>query len=95
MEVEQALRQVQDARARLEPVGSALLAAREALRLAEGRYEAGTGNQVELLDAQSVTANAEANQVRARLDLAMAQTRLARALGRLPAGARSASGTGR
>ena len=84
MEVEQALASVADAGARLRPVGAAVDTAREALKLAEGRYEAGTGNQVELLDAQAALANAEANQIRARYDLALAWTALRRALGRLP-----------
>jgi outer membrane protein len=84
MQAEQALAQVADAGARLRPVGAAVETAREALKLAEGRYEAGTGNQVELLDAQAALANAEASQIRARYDLALAWTALRSALGRLP-----------
>lgn len=84
MEAEQALRMLSDARTRLGPVNAALQAAREALRLADGRYEAGTGNQVELLDAQASLANAEASLVRARFELALCWVNLQRVLGRLP-----------
>ena len=85
MEVVQSHRQVIDAQARLRPLGGALTAAQEAVRLAGGRYEAGTGNQVELLDAQAALANAEANLVRAEYDLAMAWTALRRAVNGVPA----------
>jgi outer membrane protein len=84
MEVEQALRRLADDHARLGPVSAALQAAREALRLADGRYEAGTGNQVELLDAQASLANAEAALVRARFEVALSWVALQRVLGRLP-----------
>lgn len=84
MEAEQALRMLVDARTRLGPVNAAVRAAREALRLADGRYEAGTGNQVELLDAQASLANAEASLVRARYELAVCWVNLQRVLGRLP-----------
>jgi len=67
------------------PIRAALDAAREALELAQGRYETGTGDSVELLDAQAALANAEAGAVRARLDLALARVAWDRAVGRIPA----------
>jgi len=83
-EVLQAVARLRDARAKLVPVGAALEAAREALHLAEGRYHAGSGDYVELLDAQAAAANAEAALVRARLDVAVAWAAWRRAMGRGP-----------
>jgi outer membrane protein TolC len=80
-EVMQASARLRDARARLVPVQAALGAAREALHLAEGRYQAGSGNYVELLDAQAASANSEAALVRARLDVATARAAWRRSLG--------------
>ncbi len=85
LEVEQAAAAVHEANARVEPILAALAAAREALDLAQGRYEAGSGDSLELLDAQAALANAEAGEVRARLDLALARVAWDRALGRIPA----------
>lgn len=85
LEVEQAAAAVREATARIAPIRAALAAAREAADLARGRYEAGTGDAVEVLDAQSALANAEAGEVRARLDLALARVAWDRALGWVPA----------
>jgi outer membrane protein len=83
-EVEQAAARLRDARTLLTPLLAALTAARDALRLAEGRYQAGSGDYVELLDAQAASANAEAALVRARLDVSTAWAAWRRALGRGP-----------
>lgn len=85
LEVEQAAAAVNEANVRMAPILAALDAAREALELAQGRYEAGTGDSVELLDAQAALANAEAGEVRARLDVALARVAWNRAVGRIPA----------
>jgi outer membrane protein len=50
--------------------------------LAEGRYQTGIGNVIELTDAVVVDVNARYQMVQARLDLATARARLAHALGR-------------
>lgn len=80
-EVEEAFARMEDARAREAPLRAAVEAAREALALAEGRFEAGTGTSVELLDARAALANAEVSLVRGRLDLAVARAMWLRALG--------------
>jgi len=73
--------QVQAARATLEAAGEARDAARERLRLAEGRYAQGLGDAVELSDAQLDATRAELGAVRARFDLAAARAALLAALG--------------
>jgi outer membrane protein TolC len=84
LEVEEAAARIAEARDRLKPVRAALAAAREALELADGMYQTGTGNYVELLDSQAALANAEAAEVRARHDLAVARIAWDRVMGRLP-----------
>ncbi len=93
-DVEQARAGAEDAQARLRPLRAAVEAAREALALAEGRYDAGTGTSVELLDARAALANAEAALVRGRLDVAVARAAWLRALGRVPGAAGAAEGVG-
>jgi outer membrane protein len=56
--------------------------AREQLRLAEGRYQAGIGTIIELSDAQVQLTNAAAQLVQAQYNLATARARLLAALGR-------------
>lgn len=93
-DVKQARAGIEDAEERLRPLRAAVEAAREALALAEGRYEAGTGTSVELLDARAALANAEAALVRGRLDLAVARAAWLRALGRVPRAGGDAEGVG-
>jgi outer membrane protein TolC len=83
LDVQRAAARLTDAVTRMQPVSSTLEAAQEAVQLAEGRYEAGAGNYMELLDSQTFAANAEAETVRARLDLAVAYATWRRALGRV------------
>jgi outer membrane protein TolC len=83
-DVQTAAAQLVDARAKLEPVNAALEAAVEAQHLSEGRYEQGSAPFIELLDAQVAAANAEANVVQARLNLATAWAAWQHALGRIP-----------
>jgi len=56
----------------------------ENLRLATGRYEAGAGDIIEMIDAQVQMAAADTAHVQARFDRATALATLYRALGRLP-----------
>jgi outer membrane protein len=60
----------------------ALTAAGERLRLAEGRYETGAGNAIELGDAQLGFTAGEAQRVQAAYGLASARAQLLEALGR-------------
>jgi outer membrane protein len=84
LDVEQAAAAVNEASAKIQPILAALEAAREAFELAQARYDVGTGNSVELLDAQSAYANAQAAEVRARLDLELAYVAWHRAIGVIP-----------
>lgn len=59
--------------------------AEEALRAARARYEAGLGNLINVLNAQSTLASARQQQVKARYDWARARITLARATGTLGA----------
>jgi outer membrane protein len=60
----------------------ALVNAKEQLRLAEGRYQAGIGNIIELSDAQVAATSAAAQLVQAQFNLSAARARLIAALGR-------------
>jgi outer membrane protein len=82
VEVEQAQLQVHAARATLDAVGEALFNAQERLRLAEGRYQAGVGNIIELGDAQIAATTAGAQRVQAEYTLATARANLLKAIGR-------------
>jgi outer membrane protein TolC len=55
--------------------------AEEALRLAEARMHAGSGTQLDVLDAQTSLTQARTTQVQALHDYAVARSRLQRAMG--------------
>ena len=57
-------------------------AARERLRLAEGRYTNGVGSLIEVSDARLGVVQAEGQRIQSELDLAVARVRLFAALGR-------------
>ena len=80
-ELEQAQLAVHGASESLVAAEEALLAARDRLRLAEGRYETGVGNIIELGDAQLSLTNAAAQKVRAEFDVSTARAGLLRTLG--------------
>ncbi|ABC82739.1 TolC family protein [Anaeromyxobacter dehalogenans] len=82
VDVDAARQGVQTARAASAAADEALVNARERLRLAEGRYQAGAGSIIELGDAQVAATSAGAQVVQAEYDLAAARARLLRALGR-------------
>jgi outer membrane protein len=80
--------QTMDARAQLGAASDELLSARTLVEsaarqraLAEGRYQTGVGNVIELYDALLTDVNARFQLVQARLDLASARARLQHALG--------------
>jgi outer membrane protein len=82
LELEQARFAVSSARAKLVATGEALEASRERLRLAEGRYNAGSGSALEFSDAQLQVTLAGAQQVGAEYELASARAQLLVSLGR-------------
>ncbi len=82
LEVEQARLSVRAAKAVITGSEEAIASAREQMRLAEGRYQAGVGSGLELGDAQLALRNASAQRVRAEYDLATARAGMLRALGR-------------
>lgn len=81
-DVEQARLNVRAAKATLDAQREAAASAREQLRLAEGRYQAGVGDSVEFSDAQVAYATAQAQAILADQQLATARAQLLHALGR-------------
>jgi len=73
---------IRAARAVLEASGEALQNARLQLGYAEGRYQAGVGDVIELENAQLAVTNAEYQRVTAEYNLAIARAQLVNALGR-------------
>jgi outer membrane protein len=82
LQVEQSRLGVLAALAVLEAAGEALANAQGRLKLAEGRYEAGVGNAIELGDAQVALTQAESQSVSAEYSLSVARAQLLNALGR-------------
>lgn len=83
LDVDQARLAVLAAKATVEAAEDALVNARVLLRLAEGRYQVGIGNIIELSDAQVSATSAAAQRVQADYNLASARAQLLRALGGL------------
>jgi outer membrane protein len=82
LELEQARVAVLTAKAVIEAADEAVKAAEQRRTLAEGRYQAGVGNVIELEDAELALTSARAQRVRADYDLSSARALLLRALGR-------------
>ncbi len=83
LEVDQARLAVRAAKATIAAADVALQNARAQLQLAEGRYQEGLGNAIELSDAQTAYTAAEAQRVQAIYTTATARAQLLRALGRV------------
>jgi outer membrane protein len=81
-DVEQAQATIIGNRESVVAAQDALVNAREQLRLAEGRYQAGIGNIIELSDAQVASTSAAAQLVQAQFNLSTARAKLLAALGR-------------
>jgi len=81
VDVQQAQLQVQAAKQTLSAAEEAQAAAQVQLQLAEGRYQAGVGNIIELSDAQAGLTNAAAQRVQALYSVATARAQLMAALG--------------
>lgn len=82
LEIEQARLAIQSGQGAVKAAGESVKNAQEQLRLAEGRYEAGVGNILELSDAQLALTTARSQQVQEEQRLAQARARLLKALGR-------------
>jgi len=82
LELEQARLGIRAAQALGAASEDALINARDRLRLAEGRYQAGVGNIIELGDAQLAQTAAAAQRVQADYQLFTARAQLLKALGR-------------
>jgi outer membrane protein len=80
--VEQARLAVRAAKAALGAADEAEANARDQLRLAEGRYQAGVGSIIELGDAQVASTTAAAQKVQADYNVSTARAQLLNALGR-------------
>ena len=81
-EVEQAWLVLRETKERIEVAQTALDAAMENFRLAQGRYENGVGTAIEFTDAQVARFQAASDLVRARYDYLQAFAALERAMGR-------------
>jgi outer membrane protein len=82
LEIEQARLGIRAAQALGAASEDALTNAQDRLRLAEGRYQAGVGNIIELGDAQLAQTAAAAQRVQADYQLFTARAQLLKALGR-------------
>jgi outer membrane protein len=80
-DVEQARLGVRSTKAAIDATHEAAVNARVRLSLAEGRYQAGVGNIIELGDSQVALTTAAAQEVQAVYSLAVARARLQQALG--------------
>ena len=81
-ELQQALLDVGAAKEAVDVAAEATAAAVERLRLAEGRYRAGSGSALELSDAQLASTRAAGQEVQMKFSLATARAALVAALGR-------------
>jgi outer membrane protein TolC len=82
LEVEQAYITVVEAAERIGATEKAIESARENLRLAQGRYDAGVGTILDVTDAQLALTNAEADNVTALADYRIGLATLERVVGR-------------
>ncbi|MBU1107366.1 MAG: TolC family protein [Candidatus Riflebacteria bacterium] len=83
-ELENALTSLKDALERHNATGVLVQQASESLSLAEGRYDAGVGNPIEINDARVEYARARGNFVVAHFDSLIASAEVERVAGRLP-----------
>ncbi len=77
----QAAASARDTNARVDALRVSVTAAEESQRVAEGRYRAGVGTLLEVLDAQTVATQARINAVQALYDLHLAIVNLQYAIG--------------
>lgn len=84
-DVAQAYLNVKTAEQRLITTEATVANAQEALRLAQGRYDAGLGTFLDVLDAQAALVTAQTNRVNAQSAMNQARAALAHALNNDPA----------
>lgn len=82
LEIEQARIAIRAARESMSYADVAVENTAQRLLLAEGRYQAGAGNSLELADAQLAHTNAAAQKVQSQFTLSSARAQLLQALGR-------------
>jgi len=82
LELRQAYLDLQNAQERRQSTDKDVEQAKEALRLAQVRYQAGVSTAVEVIDAEAAFAQSRSNQVNARFDYQLSQAQLNYALGR-------------
>lgn len=82
VELDQARLSVHAGRASVSATQDGLVAAKQRLDLAEGRYQTGVGSAIELGDAQVAVTNAAAQVVQSDYRLSTARAQLLKALGR-------------
>ncbi|HMM45722.1 MAG TPA: TolC family protein [Candidatus Macondimonas sp.] len=83
LQVRQAWLDVEETRKRIEVTQSAIAQAEENLRVVRDRYTNGLSTNTEVLDAETLRVNSEANHAAALYDAALAGLRLKRAVGEL------------
>lgn len=83
LEVESALLRVRTARESVVASGKAVESAQARVRAARGKYEAGVGIFVEILDAEQALTRARTNRIAALYEQEMARVELLRAMGLL------------
>jgi outer membrane protein len=81
LEIKKALSSIEEANALLESSKKVVEQAKESLRLANARFEAGASSQIDILDSQVALTQARTNEVQALYDYENAKTELKRALG--------------
>lgn len=81
LEVETALMSIESAHERARAIRTALVQARESLRIERQKYDLGSGTIVDVLDAQAALLNTETTYSRVLADLRVAMARLALAMG--------------
>ncbi|MFB2969167.1 TolC family protein [Aerosakkonema sp. BLCC-F183] len=91
LQVEQSYYQLQSNLENIQTSNVALDQAREALRLARLRFQAGVGTQTEVIDAETELTRAEGNRVRAIIDYNRALANLQRAISNLSSSAPAVS----
>ncbi|HBN07243.1 MAG TPA: TolC family protein [Cyanobacteria bacterium UBA8530] len=84
LELTQARLAIESEKLAIRAAAESVRNAREQLVLAEGRYEVGVGNIIELDDAQLSLTSAKAQQVQEDFKLATARAQLLKAIGREP-----------
>jgi outer membrane protein TolC len=81
LEVEQSYLRLAELQERIKANEAAANAAKENLDLANGRYQVGVGNIIEVTDAQTLYTEAQTTFVRALYDYKIAEAQLVRAMG--------------